>query len=324
MKRIICFAASVILALMTAFSVAASPDETVDETEVKAEVVVGRKDYPEEEKTKSEIPENVPDIINIVLFGLSNDTPERDKNRTDSIILVTIDNVNRQLKFTSILRDIKAEIEGYEPQKINAAYRLGGHELALQTLNENFNLELKDFITVNFAEFEQIIDSFGGVDIVLSKKEAWYLYRDETLSEENKPQKAGLQHLNGIQTREYSRIRKIDSDVYRSERQRKVLTELVRIVSEMDKEDVLALFFEFADLVEDTSLTLDDISMIVSIPFTEYDIINNHIPDRELDRDVETIRDEHDESVWVFDKEGVAERINDIIYNRQPVEDTEE
>ena len=262
----------------------------------------------------------LPDRINIVLFGLSGDNGGLDTNRTDSIIIITFDNEYRQLKFTSILRDIKAEIEGHEPQKINAAYRYGGPELALKTLNDTFGLELEDYVTVNFDQFSDIINQLGGTTVELTQAEADYL--NEDLPGSNLT--AGVQHLDGLQTLEYSRIRKIDSDVERSGRQRNVLADLVKTVNDMNLKDFLEMTAKMVEEVESTSMTREDLDMILMIPFGEYDIINNHFPDYDLDVNVEGGIDEHGEWVWWFDHDAAKERINDIIYNEQPVEESEE
>ena len=89
----------------------------------------------------------------------------------------------------------------------------------------------------------------------------------------------------------------------------------------MDLAELLALCADFVEIVESTSLTMEDITMILSIPFTEYDIINNHIPDREKDKNVQSIRDEHDEAVWTFNKKKAGKRLNNIIYKKQPVDE---
>ena len=265
---------------------------------------------------------SLPDRINIVLFGLSGDNEGLDTNRSDSIIVVTVDNQYKQLKFTSVLRDIKANIEGHEPQKINAAYRYGGPELAIQTLNENFGLNLKDYITVDFDQFAQIVWTLGGTQVELTEEEAAYLNDDYLIPAEDF--EAGLTDLDGYETLEYCRIRKIDSDVQRSERQRKVLTYLMKTVTSMDVMEFQELMVSFLDIVEDTSLTPRSIMTLVSIPYDEYDIISNHFPDADIDPDVSGGIDEHGEWVWFMDLDAAAVRFVDIVENEQPVQELDD
>ena len=273
--------------------------------------------FAQEEQSESSLPAQ----INLVLFGLSGDNDGLDTNRTDSIIVVTVDNEHKQLKLTSVLRDIKAQIEGHEPQKINAAYRYGGPELALQTLNENFGLELKDYITVTFWNFAYIVDCFGGVHVDLTQEEADYLNQDEYVGEDFT---AGPRILDGTETLEYCRIRKIDSDVQRSARQRKVLADMLKTMLSMNPAELLSRVQEFLGGVEDTSLTLPGVRTLLSIPYDEYEIINNHFPDADLDVDVSGGIDEHGEWVWFMDLDAAKVRFNDIIKNEQPSEAPEE
>ena len=268
---------------------------------------------------------NLPDQINIVLFGMSGDNDGLDTNRSDSIIVVTIDNLHKQLKFSSILRDLKAPMEGHEPQKINAAYRYGGAEMALQTLNDDFGLDLHDYITVEWGPFIDIVNAFGGVDVVLTAAEAEYLNDDPVLDEYMPDAEfyEGPMHLWGLEAIEYCRIRKIDSDVVRSDRQRKVLTDMMNTAMAMSPVDFMNLALSFLDIVTETNLTPAAIKTLVSIPYDEYTIINNHFPDADLDGDVSGGIDEHGEWVWWADFGIMSQRFNDIIYNEQPAQNLE-
>ena len=327
MKKMFMVMVSLALALSMIFSMAvfaedaavsegeeavAAEDAAVSEGE-EAVAAEGAEDVEGAEDEEEEIV--IPDRINILLLGLSGES-EYDTNRTDSMLLVTVDNEFQQLKFTSILRDSQAYIEGYGYHKINAANRYGGPELMMQTINDNFGLELEDYIIVNFNQFANIVDQLGGVNITLTEAEANYLINDL-----GGYYTAGETHLNGIETLEYSRIRKIDSDVERSNRQRQVLKEFVRIVSEMEPEGYLELMLSFLDLVEDTSLDADDIKVLMEIPFWDYEIINNHVPDTNIDENVGSgISESTGEWVWIYDLAVAGERIKDIIENKQFVE----
>ena len=94
-------------------------------------------------------------------------------------MILTVDNKHQKLKLTSILRDSEVTIDGerfngeyiHYTDKINAAYNLGGPELAIRTLNQNFGLDIRDYVTVNFANMAAIVDAFGGVDITMTADE---------------------------------------------------------------------------------------------------------------------------------------------------------
>ena len=170
-------------------------------------------------------------ITNIALFGI--DATDGNAGRSDAIMIATVDKIHNKLKLTSIMRDSYVDIQGHGKDKINHAYAFGGHELALKTLNENFDLNLKDFATVNFSSLPKIIDSIGGIDLDIRNDEIKYI--NDYINNLNALNKtnvnsitsAGTQHVNGTQALAYCRIRyTAGGDGERTERQRIVLTKL--------------------------------------------------------------------------------------------------
>lgn len=161
-------------------------------------------------------------IINIMLIG-EDRRPGQGRQRSDSMILCSFNTKNNTITMISFLRDTYiAHIPGYWAEKLNAAYAFGGVKTLDQTLAAYFGVHVDANIAVQFDGFKGIIDMLGGVDIELTQKEASHLnkqgFRDLT---------AGMNHLNGEQALAYSRIRKIDMDAMRAQRQRKVLTALI-------------------------------------------------------------------------------------------------
>lgn len=91
-------------------------------------------------------------------------------------MILTIDREHRRVKVTSIMRDSYVDILGRKNKaKINHAYAFGGPELALKTINENFGLNIRDFITVNFSSLPKIVDLIGGIDLDIDKSELKYI-----------------------------------------------------------------------------------------------------------------------------------------------------
>jgi LCP family protein required for cell wall assembly len=164
-------------------------------------------------------------ITNILLIGT--DAREIDEpSRSDSIIIATIDDINKNIKFTSIMRDSYVDIPKYKTQKINAAYQLGGPDLLMKTIEMNFRIRLDKYIIVNFWGFEDIIDSVGGLDVNVKEHEIKEInkYIGETREVKSPPLTyTGYQHLDGQQALAYARIRKTDTEYNRTERQREVL-----------------------------------------------------------------------------------------------------
>jgi polyisoprenyl-teichoic acid--peptidoglycan teichoic acid transferase len=177
-------------------------------------------------------------ITNILLLGV--DTRDTDPGsvaeRSDSMMILTIDMNNKKLKLTSLQRDMLVYLPGKsEPVKLNAANARGGPALAMRVVNDTLRLDIKDFIVVNMRGMESLIDLAGGVMIDVTKDELPYLnmcVADENGNYPDTPQSpevksAGLQRLNGRQAVGYARIRKLDSDYKRMERQRTVLQALM-------------------------------------------------------------------------------------------------
>ncbi|MFR5266934.1 LCP family protein [Clostridium sp.] len=172
------------------------------------------------------------DIKNIALFGV--DSTEN-SGRSDSIMILTINNKDNKLKITSLMRDSYVSIDGHGKDKLNHAYAFGGPELAVRTINENFDLNISDFITVNFSSLPKVIDAVGGVEIDVDGEELKFIndYIND-LNFKNKTNyatinKTGLQHLNGTQAMAYCRIRYTSGGDYkRSDRHREVLENLIQ------------------------------------------------------------------------------------------------
>lgn len=185
------------------------------------------------------------DLINLLLLGLDRRSPE-DDSRSDSMIVLTIDKKNKRVKATSLMRDMYVEIPGNSSNKINAAYTYGGGLLAMETVNRNFGLEIRDFVAVDFFGFERIIDRLGGVEIDVKSIEAPHCFVD----------KPGPQVLNGKQVLAYSRLRKVGkSDFERTDRQRRVLNEIYKKIKLVQPKELTKLARELLPSVE-TSLNL--------------------------------------------------------------------
>jgi LCP family protein required for cell wall assembly len=130
------------------------------------------------------------------------------------------------------MRDTLVAIDGHDKNKLNTAFHFGSVELANKMLQENFGLTPDYYVVVNFFGMEDIINALDGVDITLERKELSYL--NENIREINELDKddadrireAGEQHLNGRQAVAYMRIRKLDGDSQRVERQHAVLEAL--------------------------------------------------------------------------------------------------
>lgn len=167
---------------------------------------------------------------NIVLFGVDARANTYDGSRSDCIIIASINQDTKDVKLTSIYRDTYVYIEGYGYDKITHAYAYGGPELAINTINKNFDLNITEFVAVNFDAVVDIIDAVGGVNIKIESAELNYINDyinavDQQMGKRTpKVTRTGNQNLSGVQALAYSRIRyTAGGDYKRAERMRDVL-----------------------------------------------------------------------------------------------------
>lgn len=185
--------------------------------------------------TVSAVKRDTGKITNIALFGIDTGREKHEAKHSDSIIILSIDKIHNKIRLSSLMRDMYVNIAGHGMNKINAAYAYGGPQLAIKTINENFNLDIKDYVTANFAGLSDIIDSAGGIEIDVKAKEIpqinKYMKEVAKIRGENPTPiiKSGIQRLNGNQAVAYARIRKVgNGDFERTERQKTVLLALFK------------------------------------------------------------------------------------------------
>ena len=227
--------------------------------------------------------ENIIDknIVNVALFGIDARTPNTFDGLSDSIMILSLDTVNKKVKIVSVMRDSFVPITYNNGKtkydKINSAYATGGPELAIKTLNTIFNLDISEYATVNFYGMADIIDAVGGIDVELTKAEVGKRTPhalNECIDEickhlgvdanEHHIYQPGKQHLNGIQAVAYSRIRYVkniwgtNNDYGRTDRQRFVMEQLFDKAITMKKSQYVKLANALMPCCE-TSLSYSEI-----------------------------------------------------------------
>ena len=181
-------------------------------------------------------------ITNILLVGTDARPGETD-SRSDSMMILTVDNKNKSLKLTSLARDTYADIPGYGKQKLTHAYVYGGINLLTETIEKTFELDIQNYAIVDFLSFMDIVDTLGGVEVNVQQSEISELnkYTKECYNLSTNPNKGSLQlietsgthNLNGYQALAFSRIRKNDSAFERDRRQREVIQGMVNGLKEL-------------------------------------------------------------------------------------------
>ncbi len=198
--------------------------------------VYKKMEYKEAEAFTSE-PMKEDGVINVLLIG--NDSRlAGDDGRSDAMILVSISDKTKTITMTSFLRDMYVEIPGHDGNRLNAAYAYGGAELLMETIEANFGIPIHRYALVNFQAFANLVDAVGGIDLELTNDEVNWInaYLMEYNQLEGKdlatdfldPSLSGNLHLNGPQALAFTRNRYIGTDFGRTERQRKVLSAVIK------------------------------------------------------------------------------------------------
>ncbi len=167
------------------------------------------------------------DVFNILLMGIDNGGKNYPYGRSDAMIIASINKKTKAVKLVSLARSAYVAIDGYANTRLNHAHGYGGAPLAISTIEKNYKIRIDRYISTTFDAFKQLIDSLGGVDIGLTKAEI----KDDTIKYALSLQGytdlvPGVYTLNGYSALNYVRLRSIDSDKERTQRQRNVLTSL--------------------------------------------------------------------------------------------------
>ena len=177
------------------------------------------------------------EYTNIALFGL--DTRQAGSlgkgNRSDTIMVASINNDTKDVKIVSIYRDSYLNLANDKYRKCNEAYSIGGPEQAVAMLNMNLDLKIDHYMSVDFLAVSEVVDLLGGIEIDVDEYEIEHLnnYTVETSKvtgkKTQKLTKTGLQTLDGVQATSYCRIRYTAGDDFkRTERQREVLETIAK------------------------------------------------------------------------------------------------
>lgn len=181
-------------------------------------------------------------ITNILLIG-TDARPDEEKSRSDSVMILTIDSKHGSVKLTSLARDSYVDIPGHEKQKLAHANAYGGSDLLIETIEQNFELDINYYATVNFESFMYIIETLGGVEVDVQNSyikemnkfipEAYGWYKGNKKDSIQYISKSGVQKLNGYQALTFTRIRHNDSAFERDKRQREVMESIINSVKDL-------------------------------------------------------------------------------------------
>lgn len=225
-----------ILSLVAAVTIyMADKFSKIEQIEVEQQVI--------EESITEEV-EHKTGYLNVAVFGLDARNGSLGKgNRSDTMMIVSLNHETNEVKMVSVYRDTLLKLNDGTYNKANAAYAFYGPEGALALLNENLDMNIDKYVSVNFNALVDVIDAVGGMDLDLTYEEVVHMnnYCVETSEVTGKsyekimPEEAGTYHLNGVQAVSYSRIRyTAGGDAQRTVRQRLVISKILEKAQHMD------------------------------------------------------------------------------------------
>lgn len=167
---------------------------------------------------------------NIAIFGVDSRDGNTGNALADVQMICSIDRATGEIRLVSVYRDtyLKINSEGTY-HKINEAYFKGGYKQAVSALEENLDIKIDDYATFNWKSVAEAINILGGIDLEITPAEFKYInsFITETVNSTGigsyQLEQAGMNHLDGVQAVAYSRLRLMDTDFQRTERQRKVV-----------------------------------------------------------------------------------------------------
>lgn len=242
--------------------------------------------------------------MNILLLGTDTGNIQLNYGRTDTMIILSVNKVTGKMRLSSLVRDMQVDLPIVNwPSKINAANAYGGPLLSVKTVNETFGLNIRHYVSINFNGFKKVINNLGGVELVLDDAEAGIVKAKRTTEP---------QVLTGEQALEYVRIRMLDNNFGRNERQRKLLTSLFnKMLKNASMEEAMQALTESLKHMA-TNLSINDLLSLVIPVFSgmenmdtagfpaEGDYYYNHTASLG--------------SVVLFDREKTTQKLHDYIY----------
>ena len=275
-RVLVCFAGVLICLSASAGIYVAAQWSKIDSREIKAEDLIINQKL--EQNAEVDLGEG---YTNVALFGVdSRDGNLGEGNRTDCIIVASLNNETKEIKMVSVYRDTLLDLSDGTFQKCNAAYSYGGPVMAINMLNKNLDLDIQDYVTVDFGAIADAIDLLGGVEIEVTEEELPYInqYIPETAASAGKEtayiESAGLQLLNGTQATTYARIRSTaGGDFTRTERQRTVIEKMVEKAKKADLLTINNIINQIFPQIS-TSFTLPEI-LNYAVAYSEYTLAGN-------------------------------------------------
>lgn len=260
-------------------------------------------------------------VINVLLIG---EDSEGGSHRSDSTMLVSVNTKTKKITITSFLRDSYSymEINGKERfDKMNHSYAWGGAAKLMEVISDNYKVRIDYYVSINYESFVSVIDALGGVSVPITDAEARFMNRTTRV----KGFSAGESvHLNGTQALVYARIRKLDSEVERTRRQRELISSVVRNVkasSLADLDNAIETFLPYVTTNMPSTQILKYGTQALSEGWLKYDIVSMVEPAEEFRYGVDSFRTYTGNLfVWIVDYIRAARQLQLALYDQTNIE----
>lgn len=258
-----------------------------------------------------------PFVTNILLLGVDKREGQSGFQRADTMMLLSIDRTHKKIKITSFLRDSYVEIPGHGMNKINAASSFGGIQLTIDTIEYNYKIRINKYMEVDFTAFTAIIDALGGVDVPVTPREAAYLnatwHKWSLTGNRIQFESGDSVHMDGEHALMFSRIRKLDSDVQRTRRQRLVINGIRKKASKANPVELAKAAWDVLPYLRTDigGFKMSNLAIGAVLRYRNYDILQTTAPriDTWSDRRIPSVGE-----VVYFDIDQNATILKDFIY----------
>lgn len=260
-------------------------------------------------------------VINVLLVG---EDDEDGSHRSDSTMLVSVNTKTKKITITSFLRDSYTymNINGSERyDKTNHSYAWGGASALMEVLSSNYKIKIDHYVSINYKSFKAAVDALGGVSVPITEKEASYMNRTTRVK--------GFESgdsvlLNGERALIYARIRKLDSEVERTRRQRELISSVIKNVKASSLSDLNYAIETFLPYVTTNYSSSEILSLgmqALSEGWLRYEIVSQVMPTEELRYGVsgfQTYTGKLD--VWIVDYIKAARELQLGLYGQTNIE----
>ena len=259
-------------------------------------------------------------VTNILLIGIDSDS-----KLSDSMMVLSVNRLEKTMSLVSFYRDsytyMETETGASAFAKMNAAYYYGGAEMVQDVIEKDYKITIDDYALVGYDSFPKLIDALGGVDVEVTEAEANYLnktWKKWTRTGKKIQFKAGKMHMDGEHALMFARIRKLDSDINRTERQRRVITAIMKEFKSASLSDVNkamnAILPEIKTSMRKSEM-LDLASDAVTQGWLKYPLSQAVMPP------VEYCKEGYagDQWIWICDYEGAAYELQNMLYGQSNI-----